>query len=45
MKLLFTEQAIVSLEEALELIAQKVSYEKLIEIRDHILDNADTLLL
>jgi toxin ParE1/3/4 len=45
MKLIYTEQALVSLEEALELIAPKVSYEKFIEIRDHILDNADTLLL
>ena len=45
MKLLYTEQALVSLKESLELIAPKVSHEKLIEIRDRILDQADTLLL
>jgi toxin ParE1/3/4 len=44
MKLVYTEQALQSLEEALEFIAPKVSYEKLIEIRDRILDTADTLL-
>jgi plasmid stabilization system protein ParE len=45
MKLVYTEQALVSLEELLEIIAPKVSHEKLIEIRDQILDRADTLLL
>ncbi|MEK7718679.1 MAG: type II toxin-antitoxin system RelE/ParE family toxin [Bacteroidota bacterium] len=45
MRLVYTEQALVSLEEALEFIAIKVSHEKLIEIRDRILDHADTLLL
>ncbi|HNW52425.1 MAG TPA: type II toxin-antitoxin system RelE/ParE family toxin [Prolixibacteraceae bacterium] len=45
MKLVYTEQSLVSLEEALSFIAPKVSYEKLIEIRDKILDAADTLLL
>ena len=45
MKLVYTEQALISLEEALELIASDVPYEKLIEIRDKILDTADTLLL
>lgn len=44
MKLVYTEQAIISLEEALEFIAPKVSYEKLIKIRNRILDAADTLL-
>jgi plasmid stabilization system protein ParE len=44
MKLVYTEQALQSLEEALEFIAPKVSYEKLVEIRDQILDTADTLL-
>lgn len=44
MKLVYTEQALISLEEALEFIASKVSYEKLIEIRDKILDTADTLM-
>ncbi len=45
MKLVYTEQALLSLEETLEFLALKVSYEKLIEIRDEILDAADTLLL
>ncbi len=45
MKLVYTEQAIISLEEALEFIVSKVSYEKLVEIRNRILDAADTLLL
>lgn len=45
MKLVYTEQALESLEEALGLIAQDVSYEKLIEIRNKILDTADTLVL
>ena len=43
MKLVYTEQALISLEEALEFIAPKVSHEKLIEIRNKILDAADTL--
>lgn len=34
MKLVYTEQALISLEEALEFIAPKISYEKIIEIRD-----------
>jgi plasmid stabilization system protein ParE len=45
MKLFYTEQALFSLEEALDFIAPKVSHEKLLEIRDEILDGADTLLL
>lgn len=45
MKLVYTEQAFNSLEEALNFIASKVSPEKLIDIRDEILDAADTLLL
>jgi plasmid stabilization system protein ParE len=45
MKLVYTEQALISLQEALDFIAPKVSYEKLIEIRDGILDKADSLLL
>jgi plasmid stabilization system protein ParE len=45
MKLIYTEQALVSLEEALNFIAPKVPHEKLLEIRDEILDGADTLLL
>jgi hypothetical protein len=38
MKLVYTEQALISLEEALEFIAPKVTQEKLIEIRNKILD-------
>ena len=45
MKLVYTEQALVSLEETLEFIATRVTHKKLIEIRDRILDKADTLLL
>jgi toxin ParE1/3/4 len=45
MKLVYTEQALFSLEEVLDFIAPKVSHEKLIEIRNEILDGADTLLL
>ena len=44
MKLVYTEQALISLEEALEFIASKVPYEKIIEIRDRIFDTTDTLL-
>jgi len=45
MKLVYTEQALVSLEETLVFVSAKVSREKLIEIRDQILDATDTLLL
>ncbi len=45
MKLVYTEQALFSLEEALNFIAPKVSPEKLEDIRDEILDAADTLIL
>jgi len=45
MKLVYTEQALESLEEALEFIASKVTHKKLLEIRDKILNKADTLLL
>lgn len=44
MNLIYTEQALLGLEESLAFIAPKVSHEKLIEIRDRILDKADTLL-
>lgn len=43
MKLVYTEQSLESLEEALKFIAPKVSYEKLMTIRDSILDAAETL--
>lgn len=45
MKLVYTGRSLVSLEEALNFIAPKVNHEKLIEIRNEILDAADTLLL
>lgn len=45
MKLIYAEQALFSLEEALNFIAPKVSYQKLNEIKNNILDAADTLLL
>lgn len=45
MKLIYTEQALFSFEEALNFIAPKVTPEKVIEIRDAILDAADTLLI
>jgi plasmid stabilization system protein ParE len=44
MNLIYTEQAFIGLQESLEFIAPKVSYEKLMEIRSQILDKADTLL-
>ncbi|GAB1450379.1 hypothetical protein MASR2M47_04350 [Draconibacterium sp.] len=44
MKLVYTEQALDSLEEALEFIAPNVSSEKLIQIRNRILNKADKLL-
>jgi len=44
MKLFYTEQALFSFEEALNFIAPEVSNEKLVEIRNEILDAADTLL-
>ncbi len=45
MKLVYTEQSLVSLEEALNFIAPKVSYEKLVEIKNEILDATDSLML
>ncbi len=45
MKLVYTEQALLGLEEALAFISHKVPHKKLIEIRDEILDCADTLVL
>ncbi len=45
MKLVYTEQALLSLEEALNLIAPEVSPKKLMEIRDSLLDTAESLLL
>lgn len=45
MKLIYTEQALTSLEEVLEFISSEVTQKKLFEIRNRILDKADTLLL
>ncbi len=45
MKLIYTEQSLLTLEEALNFIATEVSPEKLIKIRDSILDAADSLIL
>ncbi|MCK9270299.1 MAG: type II toxin-antitoxin system RelE/ParE family toxin [Bacteroidales bacterium] len=45
MKLVYTEQALFSLEESLDLIAPKVSHEKIISTRNEILDAADSLIL
>ena len=45
MKIVYTEQSLIGLKEALNFIAPKVSYEKLIEKRAKILDTADSLLL
>lgn len=44
MKLVFTEQALKSLEECLEFIAPHVSIETLETMRNRILDRADKLL-
>lgn len=44
MKLVYTEQALDSLEEALDFIAKEVTFEKLLEIRDGIIDEADILI-
>lgn len=44
MKLVYTEQALNSLEDALDFLAPKVSRNKLSEIRNRILDAADTLV-
>ena len=43
MKLIYTEQSLESLEETLIFIAPNISYEKLMEIRDGILNEADIL--
>jgi len=43
MRVAYTEQAIRSLQEALDFIASEVTEEKLNEIRDEILDTAETL--
>lgn len=44
MKLVYTEEALKGLQEALDFIAAKVADEKLAEIRDRIVNKADILL-
>lgn len=44
MKLVYTDKAIESLQEVLEFLSPKVNLEKLTQIRDEILDKADTLM-
>lgn len=44
MKLVYTEQSLESLQEALSFIALKITHKKLLEIRDRLLNAADTLL-
>jgi plasmid stabilization system protein ParE len=43
MKLIYTEQSLHSFEETLDFLAPKISYEKLMEIRDGILGAAEIL--
>jgi len=43
MKLKYTEQSLISLEETLNFLAPKIMHEKLIEIRDGILKAAESL--
>jgi len=45
MKLIYTEQSLRSFEETLNFLAPKISYEKLMEIRDGILDAAENLAI
>lgn len=44
MKIYFTEQSLASLRESLEFISEQVSPEKLLQIRDQILNSTDILL-
>lgn len=44
MKIQYTEQSLISLQESLDFISKDVSLEKLIEIRDQILNSTDILL-
>jgi toxin ParE1/3/4 len=44
MKIKYTEQSLISLQESLEFISKEVSLEKLIEIRDQILNSTDILI-
>jgi plasmid stabilization system protein ParE len=43
MKLIYTEQSLNSFEETLNFLAPKISYEKLMEIRDGIVNAAENL--
>ena len=44
MKIQYTEQSLVSFQESLEFISKEVSLEKLIEIRDQLLNSTDILI-
>ena len=44
MKLIYTEQSIESLEDALNFVSPNVSHEKLMQIRDGILNEAEILI-
>jgi len=44
MKLVYTEQAVASLQECLDFLSLEIPAEKINEIRDRILDKADKLL-
>lgn len=43
MKIKFTQQSLISLKESLDFIANEVSSQKLIEIRNQLLDSTDIL--
>lgn len=44
MKIFYTRQSLTSLEQTLDFISKEVSLEKLIEIRDKLLDSTDILI-
>ena len=44
MKIYYTEQSLESLQESLEFISEQVSSEKLLQIRDQILNSTDILI-
>ena len=44
MKIQFTEQSLISLQESLEFISKEVSLEKMMEIKDQILNSTDILI-
>tara|TARA_R110001592_G_scaffold89458_2_gene263112 strand:+ start:568 stop:867 length:300 start_codon:yes stop_codon:yes gene_type:complete len=44
MKIKFTEQSLISLQESLDFISQEISLEKLIKIKNQLLDATDILI-